>query len=353
MHPIGKGICSIYQVSSFSASLLEGVPPHGLRGEVIATFHRSCYVLGETGNVLCIGDQSLEDGPLTIRVEFPDPCDIEALGIKTGTSLRWHDENIWLDEEILLRTSGARKWVPPAVALSGSSEEILRRLRTLKERLGTDAPHAGLASLVQHSEDLAHARAVHPQRSDERVAHFALPAVLDLVKGVWSRDGRKIDTAVQNLVGLGPGLTPSGDDFLGGMMVGLITTINTKNSSVLGREAQLDVWADLQNLIASLAGAISRHAASGTTTISAALLSHAAAGVGTDTVHRLLQALLAPDSNTSSVGAALAVTSSGHTSGWDCLAGILLGIHLGLRLRNHRRASSTAAVPIGTQIGTM
>lgn len=352
MHPIEKGVCSIYRVSSFSSSLLERVPPHGLQGTVIATFHRSCYVLGESGNVMCIGDQSLKDGPLTIRVAFPDHCDMEALGIKTGTSLRWHNEDIWLDEEILLRTSGARKWVPTTVAMSGTSAEILRGLRMLKECLGADAPDAGLASLVHHAEDLAHGRAIL-LRSDERVAHFALPAVLDLMKGAWSVDDRKIDAAVQRLVGLGPGLTPSGDDLLGGMMVGLITTINAESKSVQERTIQRDVSADRQNLIASIAGAISRHAADGTTTISAALLSHAAAGVGTDTVHRLLKVLLETDGSSSPVGAALAVTRIGHTSGWDCLAGILLGVHLGLRIRDNRRTSPAAAVPIGTYIDGM
>ena len=326
-----------YQVTSFSASLLEGPPPSGLWGEVIATFRRSCYVLGVQGKVMCVADQQLDDGPLTMRVDFPPPGDMEALGITVGTPLQLEEGDFLLGREVLLCMAGASSWVPPGVVMSASSVQILRLLQTLVDGLKTDVPDAGLAPLLRHAENLANGRQA-VLRCESRMAHFALPAAVGLVNGVWTRDERAIDAGVHGLVGLGPGLTPSGDDLLGGMMVGLITTLDANASGVKERRTQRDVRADWRELVATMAGAISRHAADGTTAISAALLIHAAAGIAAGAVHRLLQALFERGATSSPVGAALAVARTGHTSGWDCLAGVLLGVHLGLRLSDEPKA---------------
>ena len=337
-----------YQVTSFSASLLERSLPSSLWGEVIATFHRSCYVLGVRGEVMCIADQQLDDGPLTLRVDFPSRCNVETLGITVGMPLWLEEGDFLLGREVLLQMAGASSWVPPAVTMSASSGRILRRLRILADGLKRDVPNAGLAPLLRHAESLAHGRQV-VLRSESRVAHFALPAAAGLVKGVWTRDERAIHAGVDGLVGLGPGLTPSGDDLLGGMMVGLITMLDAEGSGVECRRTQRDVSADWRDLIATMAGAISRRAPDGTTSISAALLIHAAAGVAVDAVHRLLQTIFEGGATSSPVGTALEVARTGHTSGWDCLAGILLGVHLGLRLEDARKASYATSGSLGAR----
>jgi hypothetical protein len=145
---------------------------------------------------------------------------------------------------------------------------------------------------------------------------MALPRVACLAVGVLGTDQPKIDWGVRGLVGLGPGLTPSGDDLLGGMMIALMATAG-------GRAPAANC----------LRRSILRHAGDGTTLISAALLAEAAAGAGSDGVHRLLGSLLQARDTPSPLGHALDVAAVGHTSGWDCLAGLVLGIHLGLLLK--------------------
>ena len=99
-----------------------------------------------------------------------------------------------------------------------------------------------------------------------------------------------------------------------------------------------------QGTIDAMAGSIRRHAANRTTTISAGLLRHAAQGVGSAPVHTLVQLVLGTASTPKATAAALTVAGAGHTSGWDCLAGLFLGMHIGLRWELTRRRSNGVAV---------
>jgi hypothetical protein len=103
------------------------------------------------------------------------------------------------------------------------------------------------------------------------------------------------------LVGLGPGLTPSGDDFLGGMMIALRAVNQTAVLSGLG----------------SLVRKAGRRR---TNLISRAHLAAAADGLGAAALHAVLDDVLAGKAR----GMARhldAVAGIGHTSGWDALAG--------------------------------
>ncbi len=158
---------------------------------------------------------------------------------------------------------------------------------------------------------LAHAAAAHALHGD--------PAALDTA----GLDTAGLDTAVRALVGAGPGLTPSGDDALAGVLLAL---------RAADRPGPLDV----------LAGAVTR-AATRTTSLSASLLAAAGQGYAALAAVRLVTAMA--DGDDAAVTAALpALLSIGHTSGRDLLAGVLATVE----------ALSTrrwAAAPPGTRQG--
>ncbi len=162
-------------------------------------------------------------------------------------------------------------------------------------------------------------------------------------------DRREIDGAIGQLVGLGPGLTPSGDDLLGGAILGLNAVIDAYVSE--GEKGQIvnEGWSEI---ISFAAQSIVRHA-SDTTDISAALLRHAANGVASASIHRLLLKLLQPDCAVDLVGSALAVANTGHTSGWDSLAGLALGMHVGLRIINEEFTGPTGDQLVAAARGSL
>ena len=113
------------------------------------------------------------------------------------------------------------------------------------------------------------------------------------------------------LLGLGPGLTPAGDDFIGGAVLAL---------HVLGRTGlarRLGEWA--------LAESRER-----TGIISRAHLHAAARGMGAEPVHRALHCLLVPGAP--GLDATLADTAAiGHSSGHDTLAGAVCVLDVAAR----------------------
>jgi hypothetical protein len=121
--------------------------------------------------------------------------------------------------------------------------------------------------------------------------------------------------AARALVGLGPGLTPAGDDVLAGAVAGLLIF-----GRAVGNDAARATAAKLAAAVASraasttaLAADLARYAASGAVAAPVAALCHALAGQGP--VRPAVEHLL----------------SIGHTSGRDLVEGLLVGGQAALR----------------------
>jgi hypothetical protein len=128
-------------------------------------------------------------------------------------------------------------------------------------------------------------------------------------------------SAVAHLLGRGPGLTPTGDDVLAGALVGLIA---------LGSP-----------VATTLADTVAQAASDATTTVSAALLRHAARGECVPQLANLLDTVArgadpATGALPRAAGALLAV---GHCSG----AGLLYGVLVALAIAHPRLAAEATS----------
>jgi hypothetical protein len=111
------------------------------------------------------------------------------------------------------------------------------------------------------------------------------------------------DRLVLGLLGLGPGLTPAGDDLLAGLLVGLSARTDLRDP---------------------LASAVQRHAPTRTTWLSAELLRLAAAGLAAPAVVAVADALAGHGSDDALRRALPALLAVGHTSGRALARGLLL-----------------------------
>jgi len=134
---------------------------------------------------------------------------------------------------------------------------------------------------------------------DDPLARLAAPALARLLEATAAREAAGCVAAAEPLLGLGPGLTPSGDDCLVGWATGMRAVGAAERCVVEGMAAKL------------LAAAAER-----TTALSRAFLAAALAGDVAEPVHRFVRS---PDAHGLSVLLAL-----GATSGADLLAGYLL-----------------------------
>jgi hypothetical protein len=131
---------------------------------------------------------------------------------------------------------------------------------------------------------------------------------VQLHQAVVERDPARIASELESLLGWGPGLTPSGDDFIVGMLL------------ALGRAQLRSVFSN--ELLEAAAGMIEARAGDKTTAISASLLACAAAGEGDERLLALVDYV--QTGQPGEVAARSAASSWGSTSGWDALAGIAI-----------------------------
>jgi hypothetical protein len=121
-------------------------------------------------------------------------------------------------------------------------------------------------------------------------------------------DDRDVDDAVLSLLGRGPGLTPSGDDVLVGMIAALWFVGEIDSSSLVSlRRLLVDAGTRL------------------TTEISVEYLHYACRGMVAGPLHDLLLALGRSDT-TATADAVNRLGRYGHTSGMDCLLGVVTGL---------------------------
>jgi hypothetical protein len=153
-----------------------------------------------------------------------------------------------------------------------------------------------------------------PRGFGRLLAGGAPPFPLDLAAGrvhalaaaYGDDDAEAVYRASRRLLGLGGGLTPSGDDLVGGALFGRLLVAEDPPR-----------WRALGERVAADAIALS-HA------ISAALLADLVAGATFAPLHALADALAAGD-EPAVLEAARALVALGHSSGWDMLAGLAIG----------------------------
>ncbi len=319
--------CTITSIGDPAFALL---PPQGHIGTVIASFSRSCWLEAPGGQLFAMADHRLGEGPLTIGAALPDGLTLSELGIKQGINLVADGTDFQLGGRLILRTAATTLWRPAPLRPRTSNGDVARRLRALIDSVAVYAPAEGLAPLIGYLGQLACGDVPGPANVDI-VPRLAMPGVALLAKGAVRGDGGAVDQAVQGLIGLGPGLTPSGDDMLGGLMVALRTVL----LPVSYGEKPLRECPESSSvlIIDELSRSIFRHSAC-TNRISAALLEQAALGIGSAAQHQVLECLLELTPAIDLDNSVERLVNSGHTSGWDALTGLLFGVALALRLTN-------------------
>jgi uncharacterized protein DUF2877 len=310
---------------SMSWRVARAIRQEGWTGEVLAVHPHSMYVTDDDGKIYAIVRQSLGNGPLNLVIPV-EPAQLFN-GLAVGTSLASTGARLGIGEIITIGLEAAAIWDPKAyAALTADPDALDRGLAELCREVSHRAPAESLARLLPHleEEDLPEAL--------ERVAHFPRSHALigGLVESLTQRDRRRLKVVTSSLAGLGPGLTPAGDDFIAGVLLALALVREQRGDAALNEIATLLV----------------ETAAPRTHEISGAYLRAAYEGHVGERWHPLLAALAAGD-GARIAAAAAPVLATGETSGADMLAGFLVGIGA---LQGGAAAAWRTAVPAGGPI---
>ncbi len=278
------------------------------RGRVLAVFRRSFYLEFFSGALACLGPSSIEPGPLVARCEIPDAVDWTKIGLRTDARVHVEKELLTVDGRYLFDMKGAGEWAPPGFPSKSGFLNLPRGIAALRKKALEGAPGGGFGFLIPFLLGRP-SKPVKEKKIDDsfaRHARIGIGGMRAWLETELSRHGPKAHPSakVGKLLGLGFGLTPSGDDFLGGAMIAL---------HALGHGASAD----------HLAAWTLPRARSKTSRISCAHLSCAAEGEGAEALHETLSALIQPEDDRLD-RSLVRLGAIGHTSGWDALAGAAL-----------------------------
>ena len=283
------------------------VPLHPFSGTVHSVFRQACNLWLEPGGLLTLLPSDKDNLPHGIRLNTSSqPVFLELLRVGEPVACRggilridgpdfsidlrnarlWHVD-LQITQIDCRRPAQAQAW---AIAWSELNTYHRRSdlLGIMESFSPSERPPATSEVLLQQS------------------AH-AVPALLQATRDFQFGDA---SASIRLLIGLGPGLTPSGDDFLIGYVAGLWCTAGTNPSRI--------------RFLMALGSELSE-ASRNTNEISCTYLRSAAKGHVSEPIAKLAQRLNQANNMSSVRAATQAALQVGHTSGSDGVLGFLLG----------------------------
>ena len=252
--PFALNLC---QMGPVAAHILSQVT----KGRVIAVFN-NCFYLELNSKYICLGNSNFSNGPLNVISSAPEKTNWITSGIRVGDQANVTNHALSVSPNMVFRFSNTKIWKPqPAI--------ITPKLITKIEQFYTSSPSQ--SGLPKQAYPLI-------EKLSEWLKTSTLPP----------------PPAIESLLGMGPGLTPSGDDFIGAMLITLHHMGQIKSKEKLTKK-------------------VIHLATDATNPISAQHLYAAIEGMGSDALHRVLA---------DEPLALKALISIGHTSGWDALEGV-------------------------------
>lgn len=282
---------AMMQARSGDRAFLARLNGAAFAGVVLSAFQRAvnitCLSSGEL-HTLVTGD--LDDGPNALVVATED---FRRAGIAPGDPVRAGAGRLAIAGKAVVSIAGAAAWQMPRPAARVAEAALRQRLAVAEALLQRDGKPGGL----------------FPDAAGGEIAQVTARMLHEAAEGVAAALGRGDEAEAlrfcMRLLGLGPGLTPSGDDVLLGILA----------ARALGRDIREDAFA---RGVAGLAR-------SATNPISHAALAKAAQGEVRDGIARLVVALCEPQGE--ALQAALArVLAIGSSSGTEIAFGVIRGL---------------------------
>ncbi len=297
-----------WQAAWIGAKAKRQVTEAGFSGRIIAVLTDAAYLSGRDEDILWLVQQEMPRHGRGISCPFP------LSSLLVGDCVRLEGNSLKISAGLVIDPGQAVEWKPLAPKSSEIQPLIGVRhfVRQLLETIPPFITDDGSGRAIVRISSLLNAPKVTPfSPEDWRQRMFA--PIFDLMNDCLQTGPGGIGKKGRDLIGLGPGLTPSGDDFIGGLLFAIHWL----------REVYPEIHPVEPRSILTLV----QWARNRTHPISHAILADLAIGEGPEPLHELLQLLLKggdPDGQTAA--AINGLSRVGHSTGWFILAGLLTGL---------------------------
>ena len=281
------------------------------RGKILAVVSQAAYLLNEKGELFWLGTENVPMHRRGIRLSGLFP----RLSVEAPYAIK--DQHLIFGPRIALDFSAARIWETPPLPPGGilPVADLPQRLRAVSDILDDLPVPAGFGGLIPDLLIIVQSKITsHPRHIQTGIQAHAWPAVKEIATACLAHDFPKITDQACFLAGLGEGLTPSGDDFIGGLL--------------FCRKILQNSYGNILNLEFPNLTDFFEKTRNSTNIISYAFLKDHAEGWGFEPLHQFASAFLSGKTDRRLQPIADDLIHIGHSTGWDLLTGFLTGILL-------------------------
>lgn len=273
---------------------------------VFASVSGAIYIESNDGEILWIAASSSALHPRCILLSTM-PTEMPAV----GADCVLEGGRLHVGEDLVVRLREAERWpiaVQELANRSASAAEAARKILKAIHQIAVQAPAQGLFAAVRPlPEETRESR--NPRNEIEQALFATASRGIDSLCQISTEPtllGR-LQAAI-HLVGLGQGLTPSGDDLLGGFLYTHRMLDSTDWRSLIADTSGVDEWLQQVRPL--------------TNKISFTILADYLRGCAALPLYEFLNAALDEQSIEDLIPAAFRIAEIGHSSGWDLLAGV-------------------------------
>jgi hypothetical protein len=295
----------IHTIGATALSILS----NSRQGSVLASVTNAVYLQNEHGDLCWLISTTAPMHQRAMQLAAPLPR------LKVGGIYKVVDHTLSIDNGKLLDFHHSLDWLSPTVASTKitSRSRLTKLLLAVIDQLLEQHVIYGLGSLIVPILHLS----IHPNEALEvnfnnRFVEKSWPAVHGMILANLANDTSLIITHAKSLVGLGEGLTPSGDDFLGGFF--------------FARQVLYQYYPTAIDLPFCTYSEFILHSKPLTNLISYTILKDHVGGNSVAPLHQFTNGLLRGESFEQLYLHAEKIIALGHSTGWDLLTGFLAGM---------------------------
>lgn len=297
--------------SHISRDLYDWIHNQEQYGKIHSIFNSSINLINGEGKLIPVIISDKPMSPFSIRLE--KGFNFENLNIAIGEKGIFTKES-FESSNIKISYGKSLIWDNRINLISNldTYENMKLKLNLIKEFIENMGNKNGIYNLMQFIPG-----DIFDCREDSITDHsqlFIKDRFINFIEGFRNNDFKMINTFSKKVIGFGPGLTPSMDDFLSGMMIANLyishyLQLNMKDVYKLNAE----IVKDIDNM---------------TTLVSEDMLKSASIGEANEDIRNLMISLIGTNKDQNLCDLLARVISFGHSSGTDILCGIYIGSYV-------------------------
>ncbi|HVP76257.1 MAG TPA: DUF2877 domain-containing protein [Thermodesulfobacteriota bacterium] len=279
----------------------------GFSGKVLAVLSTTIYLVSGDGEILWLSQNGLAMHRRCVLASF------QPRSICVGQNFLVEGPFLQFFGGVTIDLDPATEWKPspvgpkdaePLVVVNACTHRLVEAITRIGDAKGFGQMIPLISSLVDRNKQ--------PTSIADPLLAKACDSILNLATACCNFDMTAVTQRGRELIGLGPGLTPSGDDFLGGLLFAAHSLKTAYPQDFNWGEEPVEALIDW--------------AFTETHPISHAILRDHASGHGPEPLHELASSLLKGRDLGRTLEGAGRLIGIGDTSGWDILAGMLTGM---------------------------